>query len=785
MKKKKLLIAMALGSALWSTAQCPTASFTTSAPACKNEFVSFTNTSGNTGGGWNYQWDFDFGGNGNVSPQTSNSQNPTSVWYNGGGSYTVSFTISGNGCPPSTATMIIDIEKARADFGVSATQVCEGETVTFYNTGSSQGNNNTNSTVSHFWDFGAGAVPATSTQENPPAVTYTTPGAKNVTHYVTVQYNWCGKTKTKQVSQTIMVNPKPTVTFSSTAPVCENSAVDFTYTGTASSTDQYAWDFGNNAVPALSTAQNPTGIIYTTPGTKTVTLTVTNQYGCSNTTTQNITINAKPVANFSTTAPQCTGLPVNFTNTGTPGINYSWNFGSGASPATSTVENPTNVVYSTAGTKNITLIVNNGSCSDTMYQTLTIHQTPSVNFTSTAPQCVGTGVNFTNVGTTGTNWQYTWDFGQDAQPTVSNSENPTGVVYLSGGTKSVTLTINDQNCSNSFTNTININALPMVFAGNDTTICANDTIQIGTASVSGYTYQWYPSNNLVISNPTISNPNATPVSDVTTYIVTVTDQNNCVNTDSVIVTMLSPILADAGVDVAICRYDSIQIGAALIEGQHYVWTPAKGIDNAMSPNPVVSPDSTTTYTVTVSNEYNCPTESDQVTVIVHQLPLANAGVDDTITIGSQVQLIATGGVQYSWSPAYGLDNIGIYNPIASPDSTTEYVVQVIDIYGCINYDTIVVNVLAPKVWVPTAFTPDDVYNNIFYVRGQGVQNFKFRIFNRNGELLFVSESMNQGWNGTRQLTGEKLPQGAYIYDVQGVLTSGEVLHKTGVINLIR
>jgi len=200
---------------------------------------------------------------------------------------------------------------------------------------------------------------------------------------------------------------------------------------------------------------------------------------------------------------------------------------------------------------------------------------------------------------------------------------------------------------------------------------------------------------------------------------------------------------------------------------------------------MVSPDSTTTYTVTVSNEYNCPTASDQVNVIVHQLPLIYAGIDDTITVGASTQLIATGGLQYAWTPIYGLDNSGIYNPMASPDTTMIYTVQGIDVYGCINYDTVTVNVLVPSTWIPNAFTPDDIYNNILYVRGQGVTNFQFRIFNRDGALVFYSQSMDKGWDGAQQLTHEKLPQGAYVYDVQGVSTEGKAIHESGIVNLIR
>lgn len=618
--KKLLLLFFGVGSLSIGLSQCPTASFTTTAPECKNQNISFNNTSGTTGGGWNYFWDFDLGGTGNVSPQTSNSQNPNGIQYNNSGIYSVSFTISGNGCPSTTATMIVTIEKARADFGMSGTQICLGESITYTNTGTSQGTGG-NSTVTHLWDFGSGATPATSTQEFPPPVTYSTTGAKNITHYVTVDYPSCGKTKFDQVSQTIFVNPKPSVNFSSTAPVCQGSDVDFSYTGTTSASDQFSWDFGSNASPALSSAMNPNGISYSTSGSKTISLLVTNQYGC----------------------------------------------------------------YST------------------------------------------------------------------------------------------------------FTNSININSLPSINAGNDTTICNNTSIQIGETNNPNLTYSWFPSNGIVINDAAVSNPTVSPVSPNTQFILTAMDNSTgCVQNDSIIVTMLAPLVADAGIDVEICRYDSIQIGASLVESQIYSWTSTTGISNSNSPNPMASPDSTITYLLTVTNNYNCPSITDEVTITVHQLPEANAGLDDSITTNNSTQLVATGGIQYTWSPNVGLSNAGIYNPIAAPITTTQYIVEVIDIYGCIQTDTVNIIVIKPSFWIPTAFTPDgDLHNDILYVRGDGINNFNFTIYDSWGHLIFRSENLSSGWDGNYMNTGEQAVKGAYVYHISGETSDGTVIDEKGLVNLIR
>lgn len=516
--------------------------------------------------------------------------------------------------------MDIDIRTARANFMSSANSICVGDSVNYFNTGT-MGSSST-ATVTHSWSFGSGASPSTSSAVNPPPVTYSTAGAKIITHTVKVNYGGCGGNQTDLFTQTISVNPQPLPAFTSNTPQCTGNSVNYTYTGSTGVT--YIWDFGTGATPQTSTAQNPSGVMYNSAGTKTIRLTTTNAFGCSKTITQNITINATPIVSFTSTTPQCTGLSVDFTNTGTTtGVTYLWNFGSGATPATLTTQNPSGVVYSTAGTKIITLTTTNSTsgCVVTATQTININQTPTTSFTSTAPQCAGSSVSFTNTGSTGGSWSYLWDLGQGAIPQTSSSENPTGS-YLAGGTKIVTLSVSNGYCTQTSTQTISINSLPVANAGLDTTICANTSVQIGSSAIAGNTYNWFAASTL--NNPAIANPISSPIAPVTQYVVTVTNSATvCIATDTVNVTMLSPLVANSGVDGTICRYDSIQLGTGLLEGQVYSWSPSAGLSNTTSPNPTTSPTLTTTYTLTVTGS-GCAAEKDEVTITVHQLPLMPA-----------------------------------------------------------------------------------------------------------------------------------------------------------------
>jgi len=129
----------------------------------------------------------------------------------------------------------------------------------------------------------------------------------------------------------------------------------------------------------------------------------------------------------------------------------------------------------------------------------------------------------------------------------------------------------------------------------------------------------------------------------------------------------------------------------------FAWSPATGLNNALIPNPTASPSITTIYTVTATDALgNIAVGS--VEVLVWDVPVANAGSDVSITIGTSTTLngSASGGAgpyTYSWMPPVGLSNTMIPNPVASPLTTTTYILHVSDIHLCASTDEMVVTVL--------------------------------------------------------------------------------------------
>ncbi len=168
------------------------------------------------------------------------------------------------------------------------------------------------------------------------------------------------------------------------------------------------------------------------------------------------------------------------------------------------------------------------------------------------------------------------------------------------------------------------------------------------------------------------------------------------------------------------------------------------------------------------------------------MPDIALGFNDTIAKGESLQLQANGGVVYEWSPAAGLSNPRIDNPVASPELTTTYTVKVTDLFSCMKTGTKTITVQKPSYWIPKAFSPDGIgKNTVFLVRGDGIKDFEFVIFNSFGESLFHSNDVLMGWDGKKQTTGEDVPEGAYVYFVKGMSSDGTVINDKGLVNLIR
>lgn len=252
-------------------------------------------------------------------------------------------------------------------------------------------------------------------------------------------------------------------------------------------------------------------------------------------------------------------------------------------------------------------------------------------------------------------------------------------------------------CEDTAFTTITVNPLPIVDAGNDTVKCGDDSILL--TATGGVIYSWSP--GLGLNNPNIASPLATPDSS-TTYYVTVTDTNGCVNTDSVFV---RTFYADAGPDIPLCIYDTTRLNAS--GGVFYRWDPDPTLLFTNIPRPFVFPLDTTDYYLTVTDSSGC-TDRDTVRVIVNPLPITSVtNPDPYVCSGGPTFITATGGVMYAWTPSNTIDDTTAavatarpINPGPNIIDSAFYFVTVTDTNGCVNYDSIGLEVrIRPDIFV--------------------------------------------------------------------------------------
>lgn len=383
-------------------------------------------------------------------------------------------------------------------------------------------------------------------------------------------------------------------------------------------------------------------------------------------------LNPKPVS--------CDGFSVSFKNDNPSALNktFLWDFGdpnSGASN-TSTEATPTHV-FSDTGVYVYKLIVNNGEpCSDEKTQTIKVFPGFNPGFT-TSGRCKTSPIKFTDTSKSryGRVDTWRWDFGDpSAIDDTSISQTPS-YIYPQSGDYTVTLNVTStKGCFGVVTKTVTVNDQPDFSIPNDTLICSIDTLRLQGAGEG--VFSWSPAYN--INDVNSATPLVSP--DVpTTYIATFADAFGCKGTDSVLVDVVSKVTLNTGNDTTICAGDptAISINSNAL---NYSWTPVESLNNGTDKSPVASPLTTTTYNV-IGKIGKCQA-TDDITIKVAPYPQANAGLDSIICLGETIQLSASGGSIYTWSPPLYLNNPSISNPVAKPASTITYVVSVGDVLGC-------------------------------------------------------------------------------------------------------
>ncbi|MFH2141445.1 MAG: PKD domain-containing protein [Bacteroidota bacterium] len=240
-------------------------------------------------------------------------------------------------------------------------------------------------------------------------------------------------------------------------------------------------------------------------------------------------------------------------------------------------------------------------------------------------------------------------------------------------------------------------------------------------------------------------------------------------------------------DTFICHGEQVNLFAT--GGIIYLWSPSDYLNNDNISSPVSTPDSNITYYITVTDANNCSSTAN-VFIQVQQEPNVTYSPDTSIIIGESVPLFIysdQNNIDYVWAPNYEITCLTCLDPIATPLQTTEYFVVYEDSAGCFSPKVyIVVTVIEEYTLdVPTAFTPDgDGINDAVYVRGWGIKELiEFKIFNRWGQQIFITDDLKQGWDGT--YNGKLQNIDTYAYYAKVKLYNNQEMEKSGTINLLR
>lgn len=216
----------------------------------------------------------------------------------------------------------------------------------------------------------------------------------------------------------------------------------------------------------------------------------------------------------------------------------------------------------------------------------------------------------------------------------------------------------------------------------------------------------------------------------------------------------------------------------------YSWSPTAGVSNPAIANPVLSPTATTTYTVTAT--LGTCTKTGTVTVVVAPGATANAGADAVIIAGDTYTLQGSGSAgTYLWTPSVGLSATNILKPVATPQATTTYTLNVTTPLGCIAADDVTITVVPYCIKPMEAFTPngDGINDRWLITNGNCLKSATAQVFNRYGAKVFESNDYKNTWDGTYK--GNPLPDGTYYYVISFELINSKKVSLKGSVTILR
>lgn len=438
---------------------------------------------------------------------------------------------------------------------------------------------------------------------------------------------------TAEASESIIVNPTPTVIIVSPDEICSGEVA--TLHAIAPTAQSFSWSSGHNT---------PSITVYPNQGLSYYMVSVVDENNCSN--TASTTINTIERPNVFINGLNNSTITICQNNiqalTATTGASYQWSNGL-----------TDNTIYvSSDGTYSVT-VYNADGCSSSASVTVNTKPLPVASITESTTICQGQTA--TLIATFNNSYTYLW----------SNSSNTNSITTGVPGTYTVTVT-NADNCTLVMSSTLTVNEKPQVSISGSTSICAGETTQLTASADMPSSYIWSTGD---------TNSITTVGGSSNTYRVTAYNAYGCSNSASVTVIVHSlPVPFITG-STTICRGQSTTLTAT--GGVSYMWS-----NGHTSAQISVSPSTNITYTVTATDQFGCRANVS-ATVTVNVIPSISILGNRSFCEGSSTTLTATGGSYYTWSTGDNSSSISV-------GTVGNYSVTATNSLGCQNSESVMI-----------------------------------------------------------------------------------------------
>ncbi|MEI6060001.1 MAG: PKD domain-containing protein [Bacteroidota bacterium] len=713
------------------------ANFGYSTVPCSSEPVTFTDLTQLNGGGSIVQWAWDFGDPASASANHSAIQNPDHL-YSVPGQYTVILNVSlVDGCTSEIQKVITIAPAMAVDFLFD--HRCEEHPVQFQPDASIV----TVALVNTWhWDFGDGITSPLQAPQH----TYATSGSFQVTLTIS-NASGCSSSITRPV----VIIPKPVADFIVSTPVCSQAFTQFTSLSLAplGYIVKWQWDFGDGTSVIVNSPSSPNVThLYPNYGSYTAVLTVTTGDSCVNTISKPVVVVPNPLANFSY-GTRCLNEAVAFTDlsqSGSGGLSqWAWNFGDPATGSNnfSSIKNATHL-FTAAGTFEVQLVAwNSGGCADTVSKQVTIHELPTVNFTSVSG-CENDSTHFISSALVNATAVVSrlWDFGDG----YTSPEIDPFHIYAATGAYLVTLTVTDTaGCVNSKSYTVAVLPPPVAFFQATSMGCS--TIPVNFHDLSNPAGGQFTSCYWEFGDGSDTLINASVFPDIDhTYLVAgtypvkmkVSTSQGCENTFTKNITISASPLAQFSFAHS-CVNSSVDFtnlatangGTAIMGSAWNFGDPASGINNTSNlqdPQHIYSVADSYQVILQVTNASGCPDTVSHSLTVLPKPPVDYSwtntclGTSTGFTVNTTTTNISA--IQaYDWDFGDGTTHSSQQDPAHTYSATGNYtaVLTITDTAGCLNSKAYLLSI-QPKPTALFSFTSGCVNTSVQFADESYISN---------------------------------------------------------------